>query len=65
MTSSSPATAASNASKAPACCSARPLGCGVLLDRVAERGGALVIRGEPGIGNPTLLGYLAVARQRV
>ena len=36
-----------------------------LVDRMSERGGALVIRGEPGIGNPTLLGYLAVARQRV
>jgi hypothetical protein len=29
-----------------------------LLDRVAERGGALAVR-EPGIGNTTLLGYLA------
>ena len=36
-----------------------------LLDRVAERGGAFVVRGEPGIGNTTLLGCLAVARQRV
>jgi hypothetical protein len=28
-----------------------------MLDRVAERGGALVVRGEPGIGNTTLLEY--------
>jgi hypothetical protein len=30
-----------------------------LLDRVSERDGALVVRGEPGIGKPALLGYLA------
>ena len=36
-----------------------------LLDRVAGRGGALVVRGEPGIGNTTLLEFWPMARQRV
>jgi hypothetical protein len=55
MTSSSPATAASNVSKAPPAARLDRSDAELLLDRVAERGGALVIHGEPGIGNPTLL----------